>query len=86
MSDKHIVEYRVANVIRGKVGENEEGEILGVEKSLADAVNEMIADGFQPHGSPFVNTLTQLPAQAMVRYSSDKPLKRPSPEVLTGRS
>lgn len=83
MSEKNIVEYRIANVIRS--APNEEGSSVGIDLSLADAVNGLITEGFQPFGSPFVNTLTQLPAQAMVRYGNDKPLMRPSTEVLTGR-
>jgi hypothetical protein len=82
MSDKYIIEYGVANMERGPKPNNPEALI--VTKTLHAAVNEMIAQGYQPYGDPFTNPATQMLAQAMVKYG-DKPLQRPSAEVLTRR-
>ena len=82
-SDKNIVEYKLASPTRKKVDSKEGQDIIQVDKTLVEAVNEMIGLGFQPYGDPFVTPLTQLPTQAMVRYGYDKPLQRPSRDVLT---
>ncbi len=79
-----VIDYKVAKLERGLdnsiVDDLEGNGRMVVTKSLEQAVNELIAEGYQPFGTPFSDEMGR--AQAMVKWGKP-PLRRPSNEVLT---
>lgn len=90
MSDYVIVEYKLASDANGLddtpgfVNDLEGNKRMIVTKPMEQTVNELIAEGWQPFGSPFSDYELGR-SQAMVVWGP-KPLMRPSNEALTNRS
>lgn len=57
--------------------------ITEYEVITASEVPKKLSEGFQPYGSPMMSA-GGIPHQAMVKYG-DRPLQRPSADVLTRR-